>query len=388
MKKIFLFATLLGVALTSCVKDELSQEAKQQSKIVFDTPVVSPSTKVASEITTTYPQTLDFGVWADYYENGFNNNMGTQYINQSRVIYSGSGNTWVTVDGGGTETPYYWPKNGSLTFIAYSPYNVGNVTHTTQGIQIADYNNEDADTDLLFSERTYNVNNNGVTLNSEVGIQFKHALSSIRFGLRAGDYYPGTTIKIKSVKICNVMTKASFNQGINGYNAGTNPTPATDALPTNTCWSNYEITGTAYTTKDYTYTATSPFALTYDGAKNPLIHYTSTDGTTTPTANVTDYIFIPQVLNAITGTNTRAAVKVVVTYTIQSPSSPEIEQTSEAYLAGLEGFSDPEMNTSVGTINSWERGKRYTYIITVGLNKITFTPQVTGWDDVYIGGSL
>ena len=69
MKKIFLFATLLGVALTSCVKDELSQEAKQQSKIVFDTPVVSPSTKVA-EIPVGYDNNLSFGVWAKYYQNG------------------------------------------------------------------------------------------------------------------------------------------------------------------------------------------------------------------------------------------------------------------------------------------------------------------------------
>ena len=380
MKKIFLLATLLGVALTSCVKDELSQEAKQQSKIVFDTPVVSPSTKVA-EIPVGYDNNLSFGVWAKYYQNGnyVDNGFASAplYMNNVKVKKDAT-EGWITY-GGSPEvvTPYYWPKNGTLTFIAYSPYEA-NATFDHTGITFTDYT-VDGDVskqkDLLYSERTYNYNT-GI-----VPIAFKHALSSIRFTVKAGGTYTGTTLTLKSVSLTNVYPTATFNQGLTDISTSETPTLNVNASGVLTVDETFLWTG-------HTGTPTEYFATIHDDAKvlsttaEYLHNGKSYVGTNLETnaENTTSFILIPQNLTNI---------KLKVVYEIENPGGVVIEQTGIIDLYQTDGVQNPNGTAlNRNDMIAWERGKRYTYNITVGLNKITFTPSVEGWDDIVVDGAL
>ena len=46
---------------------------------------------------------------------------------------------------------------------------------------------------------------------------------------------------------------------------------------------------------------------------------------------------------------------------------------------------DPE--GTADDVTSWLRGKRYIYTLTLDLDQIYFSPEMTGWDDVTVAGS-
>jgi len=47
-----------------------------------------------------------------------------------------------------------------------------------------------------------------------------------------------------------------------------------------------------------------------------------------------------------------------------------------------------EDSATSADIEAWEMGKRYTYTITIGLEKIYFSPEVTEWVDVTVTPDL
>ena len=113
MKKFFLFAAMAGVALTGCVKTESEVAVKSDSnRIVFDNPVVSSVTRSGGLITDeVYPMTESFSVFAQH-ENG---GQSTLYMSDVKASYDPGTNSWIP------EGNYYWPKQGTLSFAAYSP---------------------------------------------------------------------------------------------------------------------------------------------------------------------------------------------------------------------------------------------------------------------------
>jgi hypothetical protein len=254
------------------------------------------------------------------------------------------------VNGWGFATPYYWPKNGNLSFIAYSPYTAA-VSATAsvkgQGIQFTGYTVGDAaDVDLLFSEVARNktmADVNTVAPWSGIDIAFKHALSSVRFAVKTAATYTGTTIKVKNINVLNAYSVADFNQGLED-----NATAVT--APANACWSGYatERTYDAFT-GDITVGATAKY-----------VH----NDNATAAENKTDLILLPQPLQD--GTQ----VKVQVKYTITSPNGNTFDQVTELPLTG-----------------TWKRGTRYTYTVVFGLDEIYLDPTVEAWDDVN-GGDI
>ena len=100
------------------------------------------------------------------------------------------------------------------------------------------------------------------------------------------------------------------------------------------------------------------------------------NGTATATENVSDLILLPQDL-----TN----VVLSVDYTITNPGGTVIEQNGTISLYGNDGVEDGQTDR---IIHAWERGKRYTYTISIGLTEIKFDPTVTPWVDITVGGSI
>ena len=359
MKRILLFAAVAGAALASCVKNESeSGMTASDSKISFEAPVVGATTRAVTkygEIVGTYPTEEDFKVWGWYHEGDYTtfgdaNNGWTNYMTASTagdpvvVEYDGT-SSWDSA------TDYFWPKNGKLTFAAYSPADAaGTYTHTANGLQITGFTVAavGAQYDLMYSDRAYNrtSSTNQYVGNPYTGVDivFRHALSSIVFkvGTDADYSKADNDFTIKSITIKNVANAGNFNEGLNDGN---------NSITRNPQWT---VTGEA---------------------NNNYVAYSNETGFTVPEngkdrqepTDAADLILLPQSF----ATNNSAIVE--ITYTYGSSISGAIEHTETFQL------------NHATNVQAWEPNKRYTYNIIFGLDKIYFAPVVEAWDDVNVG---
>lgn len=319
MKKV-LTAAILAVttcAFIGCTKNEVRSISDNPQAVRFLPLNGKHSTKVMVD-GITYPTTLPFGTLAYYLPSGNtwkdHKANATLYIPKSKVVHN-NGN-W-EVDG----KTYYWPKSGSLTFFAYSPFahedgtllavdKVSNTTHD-DGIHILNYDvHAHQATDFMVADiamdKTANESNGGYTgvpivfrhkLSQIVGINFQtvitnttstgtalvehdyaHGHSDIAGNLEAGD----VVFKLKKVEVKNLYTVGNY------VYSGTGADPVA-----NDGWMNQDPNSKEpYTWFDKTpvaFAGNTEFNLTYktqDATRNdyllilpqPLI----TPGTTTP----------------------------------------------------------------------------------------------------------
>lgn len=225
MEKTLFAAALASVALAGCVKNETEITPNADSPITFAAPLVSSITRVYNgEITNPYPENEKFVVFANLYLNSdYNNNWadGTTYFGAAglTVAYDSTVLGWLDVN-----HPYYWPKNGKLTFYAYSPAEYTNwklnivkegdteYANTESAVNIDAHN-----VDLLYSElakdKTKNDNqdgNNGTATYNGVELKFKHALSSIKFNVKTDATYTNASFKLNGIVLKNVKPEGTF----------------------------------------------------------------------------------------------------------------------------------------------------------------------------------
>lgn len=362
MKRILLFAAVAGAALASCVKNESeSGMTASDSKISFEAPVVGATTRAqAGEIGDKYPTEESFKVWGWYHkgdyttfgdaENGWKNYMTASTAGDPVVVEYDGTSSWDSA------TDYFWPKNGKLTFAAYSPADAaGTYTHTANGLQITGFTVAavGAQYDLMYSDRAYNRTSStnqyvGTATKPYTGVDivFRHALSSIVFKVGTKEDYTNAdnTFKIKSITIKNVANAGDFTEGLTDEN---------NSITRNPQWT---VTGEA----NNSYVAFSgDFTVPNDGE-------TLEEPANTP-AGPTDLILLPQSF----ATNNSAVVEIVYTY--GTAASGEIQHTETFQL------------NHATNVQTWEPNKRYTYNIIFGLDKIYFAPVVEDWDDVNVG---
>lgn len=251
MKKV-LTAAILAVttcAFIGCTKNEVRSISDNPQAVHFLPLNGKHSTKVMVD-GTTYPADLPFGTLAYYLpsEKNWNDHIAeaTLYIPISKVenkTHAASGSVW-EVDG----KEYYWPKSGSLTFFAYSPFayqetSGGNLAIASlsgnDGIQIVDYDvDAHQDTDFMVADiakdKKANENQPGRSLYNGVPIVFRHKLSQI-VGINFQTVITGTTgtalvehdysnghsanghleagdivFKLKKVEVKNLYTKGTY----------------------------------------------------------------------------------------------------------------------------------------------------------------------------------
>ena len=367
MKKSFLIAAMAGLAFVGCTESDLDSSVKSQQAISFSAPAVRPNTKAAEEIGVTYDKGLQFNVFGNWFTGDYTKfGESKTYINEATAVYDATGNTWYPLNGG---KYYYWPKNGTITFSAYSPASdkmkdAANIT--ANGLTFTDYvvsnTNNSAMEDVLFSERAYNKVASTGSNNHYAGvdIQFRHALSSIVFTAKMDKAYPGTQVRIKTITLSNVASKASFNQYLDDDDAKKTKLPTIAA-------------GTGTSTNEAAWKDHSTYvAYSVDNSEKILEnkddaapwYFCTTDGTAPAyygAANnyrKSDFILIPQNLDGVTLT---------IKYTIKTPDSEEIDQT----------FTKVFTSTA-----EWKMGYRYIYNIAIGFNPITLAPMVTLYEDV------
>ena len=345
MKKFFFIAAIASAALVSCTKNEGAPIAQDQ-EITFAAPVVGPQTKAPQygEIGVNYNTAEHFGVYAVHTSDALTTwaagslYMGTDSGAGLEVLRTGSENYWASA------TPYYWPKEGYLSFAAYSPYEVsGTVTYGAAGLSVLGHTvstNTAEHVDFMYAPRVYNRNSSTEEGDDDdstyeydgVNVLFNHAMSSIIFKVaRAAGIDSNTKIKLNKLTITKPCMTADFKETItDGASYSASPV-----------WSNF-----SNNTADLVTYAT-PVELT-----ETLTEYVNnTDD---------DIILIPQTI----GTD----MDVLIDYTIITPGGHSVDQQTKI-----------DLNTYTP---AWGIGSRYTYNITIGLEEIIFDPAVSKWADV------
>lgn len=400
-KRLFLMA-MAGVALAGCVNDEVADVVKEQEKvkIAFDSPVIYANSdsranyygEIGNPNNTTnnahiYPTNEMFVVFGVRHAGDFTG------WNGAKSIFMGTATTDDTTDGNtlsagetvsynstlkGWETTkdYFWPGGGDkLTFAAYSPADLkaydaaGSVTVETEaptptitygstGLYIQNFkvpNNIAAHFDLMFSKRAYNQTINGTngTYNG-VPLVFQHALSSIKFELQTTST---REITLKRLEIRNVRSQGDFKESIHNTD---NDIEKYQATPR---WENYSKA------QDFVVNAGNE-NVTFKGDNHANFHR--------------DILMLPQGLDTYTLNNESKTPQLYVEFTIENNTISET-RTIDLYnlpyqevdsSSGTAVAADPE------TIEAWEMGVRYVYLLHYGDDKILFAPSAENWKEV------
>ena len=350
MKKTVFIAALAIVAMASCTKNEISQST-MTNEIKFTTPVLARHTKSQEINGTLYPTTApSFNVYAWYNsEAAFNASTASAYMTDVQVSYDSSINDPAD-DGSGawiSSPVYYWPKQGVLSFDAYSPNGLSGTVSATaaDGIEVVGHTVNttlSSQQDFLYATRAKDKTSSKDTTNATydgVDIAFNHALAVVKFTAKTKDDYSGTTtVKIKDIKIQSIKNVGTFEQKESTLSPG---------------WSAQ--------TGSEEYVALT--AANFDASLNL---------STTPANAGSTVIVLPQDFEASTQ-------KLFIEYYLKTNASgaEAISQTAE-----LDFYN----STALADGNKWEMGKRYTYNIVIGLDKIYFAPSVDNWDDVTVTG--
>ncbi len=364
MKKSFLLAALVGVALTSCTKNEPVAPAPQG--ITFEVGTYAPQTRANVNL----GETITFGAYA-YVSDAQTATTPQNFMVNQKVAYNGA--EWAPT------TTYYWPGS-FVDFICYAPYMatpdasvpvIGGTDNATLS-----YTNYEVPTDmtaqkdLLYGDKAENYKANAtdphLPLNGFDGVPtlFHHALAKINFTVATAKTEKGTApdvttweTTINSITLSNIATKGSISM------TATNAYPAAGAtvawVPASTVWTK----DTPTTKADKAWTKAQLLDLA------PGVEYVGA----TATDKTTDFYVMPQ--------DIADDLTITINYTIVTTTGAGVTITNNyVYSEKMNTFKD----STLATINKWEMAKNYTYNITINPegSQILFAPAVVDWTDV------
>ena len=256
---------------------------------------------------------------------------------------------------------YYWPKNGSLTFFAYS-LNKKNLDLTggdshlgcdvSTGINGAIDLKANPNTDFLVAEIAKDQTSNVQThFTNGVPTLFKHRLSSVVFAIKTGANYPDKKFQLTSITLHNLSHYATYNQ-----------------------------------------LATKPF-VPGGSDKSYAPEYTSTIQDITNQSEYINvkraenniFIFIPQTFAKGSDANQNAYIEVKYTITTKVGTDEQGADIEVKENVTKQIFLNPENGKGTKMFDEWEMGKKYTINLTFTLDEILWDPAVQDWEGVNIG---
>ena len=362
MKKLFYFAAA-AVALAACAKNEvIPVNSGENQEITFN---VAPKTKGHSE----FGENLTFKSYA-YYLPGNDKwadkaSFSELYINGVEISYKDG--VWKNA-----KTPYYWPKNGSLTFFAWTSLKetvgdpnsykvsyVDNVTcSNTTGIKVENYevdSEKNKNVDLLVADikadQEANTTTTGVTgkyYKDGVPTLFRHKLSYVVFKVNTLKDYSkdGKKFTLNYIKFNNIEHKGTYQQL---------PTEGWNSEPS-------EKTEQTYIGTDKVFSYVDP------ESEIPAL-----------TTDATQNYYLPQTF----GTSEELEIKYTITTTTKTETGTTAETSDDVVIkkivlnpASVGGVIPPSLFTK------WERGKKYTVTLTFSLDEIFWDPAVENWEEV------
>lgn len=373
MKRIILLAASAMAILAGCTRTEIRSIADEPQQITFRTVVGQQSTKdLVSD--TKYPVDETFGSFAFFNKQGETFPTGASlYMPNSEVkntTYATSGKVWTTA------TPYYWPKQGSLTFFSYSPFdklNAQTSCDATNGIKITGWDvDANQDVDVMVADVKKNLTKANATGNGTydgVATAFRHKLSQIvGFKFKTNKDYAGgcaeTAAKagdkyfyFNKIAINNIKYKGTYKSTINvdGNNLGS-WTPETD-------------------TKDYVW---------YEKNATDPVEFFGNTATVSPAPTSGYYLVLPQNFTDPGIGQGSNVENIEIKYTIRT--------YVKAYSGNATDYTEEEVhvyaplysihNATPAGDTKWHMNKKITYSFTVNLDddQIYWAPSVVDWE--------
>ena len=370
MKAKVILATILVLA-ASCVKNEVREVSIHgDGQILYNpAPLRSMTTKAVQTID--FPTTSTFGSCAWYLPGGNKWDdhhaaaatatvVPTPYIPTSEI--SNNEGQWKAWDSGKS---YYWPMNGSLTFISWAPYKL--VEHTgfnvtrEEGFKITNWKMEntpgygivpptseggvsttDPNVDILLSYTKDCTRRN--TAKGEVPTIFSHLLCKVKVEARLAkpletDENPW---KVTSVILSDIYTKGDYSTYVKDES---------NKITLSKLWRNQSDR------RSYEYNPTNPVFVKYGEG-----------GIGTGAVIFPETLFMPQFLTErVEGNSTTLPM-----ITIECENGKGEKKT----LKGL-------LYKNASSLSVWNQGKSITYVITIGNETayIDFTANVDGWSE-------
>ena len=339
MKKYIMVAAVASVALASCTKNEV-KPVEVEPEITYQTISTKAGTAAMNEAN-------HFISYAYFLEKGnnwdSNSSSAKAYISAAEISFQ--------TDCWKAAKSYYWPKQGSLTFFAWSDNDATpSVTPTptcsiTNGIEVSSYDiTANRNVDFLVADIVKDQTKNTTTVGTwKTGVPtvFKHALSKLVFKVvtvKGGTEHSYTndnvTFTVKSIKLKGVNNKLTYSQD----------------------WQ------TASTASKHTWKDPDPA----EEIDVPVFtgEYIASNSATALTPAEGDYsIVIPQSFDA------NDVLEIIYEIKTEFISGHPVTETvtindkklSEVYTA------------------KWEPGKEYTLTIKLGIDEVLWVPTVEDW---------
>lgn len=207
MLKRLIISAVLVLTLGCCTKIVQQNGPMDNTEIRYQ--VLSNRTKAPLEA---YPTTVPFVSSAWYLPQGkkwdANKADAQLYISSAVISYDDATKVFKAT------TPYYWPKKGSLTFMAYSPKSAKIQITKDKGVEITGWetNGSDKRIDLMVADMVKNKSANGTSYGMVgVPIVFRHILSKVAVTAFIEDGVSGKEIFMNKIIFRNVYGKADFN---------------------------------------------------------------------------------------------------------------------------------------------------------------------------------
>lgn len=373
MKKVLFFALAAGVALVACTKNEV-RPVEVDQEITFQAVVDKAATKAGTidrgtfDNGVTYPTDRPFGTFAFFYTPsvGYTKD-APKYIDNAKVENTSgasSGSAWTT------NPKYYWPKQGCLTFMSYSPYEELKTIVTCQSendalaeIKIPNWDvDANQNVDIMIADRVDNLTANGENAGyTGVSTVFRHKLAQIvEFSVKTKEDFgnldehnlPQAGSKLfflQKIEIQNIVTNGTFSSGVKPSNE----------LGAIGIWTNVD----PLATNSYDWYVNSETALVKGGAYE---FNTTPVALSSGTIKNNGYLLVrPQTFAASDNK------KIEITYVIRSYTSATA-YSDETVVQSFNIHSATE---------SWDINKKYSFTITVDLNQIYWAPSVENWTD-------
>lgn len=365
MKKSLLIAAAVMITFGACTNDD---SAPVQNEISFK--AINYKNTRAAINSSAYPTDIPFGVFAYYLptEKNWSSNYAdaATYMGNIEVAYDATDVIYKP------STKYYWPNQGSLTFVAYSPkkastsYDISSraltiTNYTCEAVEGGDFSDQ---SDLMYSKagEAANKTTNDKEYNSGstkgVQIQFHHALSQIRFYAKPKEESTTTQFNVLKVVLKDIQNKGTLtivNDGISGTGNGW---VVSTASVDKKSFTTYDVTETT------PYTNQTGVVLPMDAASYTRIGDEDNN-----------LLVIPQTFKSVDSDFTNEICEIEVTYrmwvNIGIPTgNPGID-------AGIKTKSVLVSNI----INKFEPNKIYKMNFSISADEILFAPQIESWDD-------
>lgn len=374
-KNVLFFGLMAGIALVGCVSedDPGAKKVNDPAKLVFDSPMMQSNggsranfygeigdhMYEGSSTVYRYPKEEDFVIFAVQHEGDFAGwaNAVSHEINGMTVSYDQPVDGWAPKD---NNNYYYWPS-GKMSFAASSPADLecnAVRSYGADGVTIENFvvNNSAAHHfDLLYSVRTLNQTSenmlDGASYYSGIPINFKHALSSVRFSIKNESE---ASVVLKSIELYGLKYKGTFKENL-VENVADYTASVSD--PEWTVTEDLIAEGTPYVG----FSGSVQFPITPQYVASLAASDTDEDG---EVEQVNQLLLMPQAIPD--------EASVVVKYTVNGS-----ERTK---TAKIKGWTDLANNV----VDAWDMGVRYTYRLVYGSaaadqDRIYFAPGTEEW---------